>query len=309
LLKRSNHTSTVDCLGLGIMPLDLLFSVDKYPKTGAKIDGLGLKIQGGGPVPNVLAGLARLGHSGALITAVADDLIGRTGLGEVATEGVDTRYVVTKRGSSDTAVGLIERGSGRRTMVLNRVIHVTPRDISTAELPIPRLVHLDGRDMPACLKLARWAKRIGATVCFDIGSMRNDVSEVFPLVDHLVVADAYALPFTGTRTARRAIEALGELCPGTIVVTEGIQGSLGQENGQWVRQAAFRVKAVDTTGAGDAFHVGYLYGLLHGLELKQRLLLGSAAAALNCMSMGARSALPTRRQLQQFLREKRRKYA
>jgi len=290
------------------MPLDLLFAVDRYPRSGAKIDGLGLKIQGGGPVPTVLVGLTRLGHSTALITATADDVIGRIGLTEVATEGVDTRFVVTRRGTSDTAIGLIDKLGGR-TMVLNRVIHVSPRDIQTRRLPSPRLVHLDGRDMAACMKLARWARRAGAIVCFDIGSMRNDVSEVFPLVDHLVVADAYALPFTASRTARQAVEKLGRLCPGTIVVTEGVRGSLGRESGRWVRQNAFRVKAVDTTGAGDAFHVGYLYGVLHGFDLEQRLRHGSAVAALDCMKMGARSGLPTRRQLQRFLRRKPRQYA
>jgi len=166
-------------------------------------------------------------------------------------------------------------------------------------------VHLDGRDMPATLKLARWARRIGAVVSFDIGSVRNDVSAVFPFVDHLVVADVYAFNFTGTRSARSAIKKLARLCPGTIVVTEGIKGSTGRENlsagEEYAFQPAYRVRNVDATGAGDCYHTGYLYGLLKGCGLKDRMRFGSAAAALKCTKPGARTGIPTERELLSFL--------
>ncbi len=285
------------------MPLDFLFSVNHYPKAGSKIDGLGLCIQGGGPVPNVMVGLRRLGHRTALITAVADDLIGQMGVDELREEKVDDRFIVTKRGTSDTAAGFVEQGSGRRTMVLNRIIHVTPADINTSRYPIPRLIHLDGRDLDACIKLARWGKKVGAIITFDIGSQRNDVSPIFPLVDQLVVSDGYAFPFTKTKSARQAIRKLRQYCPGTIVVTEGIKGSTGLEDGRYVFQPAFRVKNIDTTGAGDAFHTGYIYGLLNKFDLSYRLLFGAAVAALKCTKMGARAGIPTRREVQQFLKK------
>jgi len=302
-LRKPRRTETIDCLGIGIMPLDLLFSVDTYPRAGSKIDGRGLCIQGGGPVPNVMIALKRMGHSAALITAVADDLVGRLGLEDLGKEGVDHRFVVFKRGSSDTAVGVVETPGGRRTMVLNRIIHLTPRDITPLRYPIPRIVHLDGRDLKACIKLARWGIRVGATITFDIGSVRNDVSPIFPLVDHLVVADSYAFPFTGARSARQAIQRLRRHCPGSIVVTEGIKGSTGFENGAYVRRPAFRVKNVDTTGAGDAFHAGYIYGLLQGFTMSERLKFGSATAAQKCTRMGARAGLPTAAQVARFLKK------
>jgi sulfofructose kinase len=198
-------------------------------------------------------------------------------------------------------------------MVLSREIFVKPRDINTTAYPVPRVIHLDGRDMPATLKLARWAKRVGAVVSFDIGSMRNDVSAVFGYVDHLVVADSYAFPFTGTKTARRAIDKLAGLCPGTIVVTEGIKGSTGLERlpdkkGRFIFQPAYRVKNVDTTGAGDCYHTGYLYGLLKGRGLAERMKFGSAAAALKCGKPGARSGIPTEAELRRFMKSNAKTY-
>ena len=194
-------------------------------------------------------------------------------------------------------------------MVLNRGIHVTPRDVVTSRYPIPRVIHLDGRDLDACIKLARWGRRVGAIICFDIGSIRNDVSPIFPLVDHLVVADTFALPFSKSRTAVQAIRKLSVLCPGTIVVTQGTRGATGCEGGRMCRRPAFRVRNVDTTGAGDAFHTGYVYGLLHNFDLPRRLTFGAAVAALKCTRMGARAGIPSLAQVRRFLRGRPREYA
>ena len=288
------------------MPLDFLYEVDSYPAAGAKQDARSLTIQGGGPVPNVMVGLKRLRHTVALIAAVGDDLPGRLGTQELEREGIDTGLLICKRHTeSDTAGGFVERGSGRRTIVLTRKTKVLPRDISLSRLPRPRLIHLDGRDLEACMKLARWGRRIGAVICFDIGSVRNDVSPIFPLVDHLIVADSYALPFTGCRTARRAVKKLTDYCPGTVIVTEGTRGSIGLEQDHWVRQPAFRVLEADTTGAGDAFHTGYIHGWLCGYDLAERMRLGAAVAALKCTQSGARAGAPTLRQLTEFMKRKR----
>jgi sugar/nucleoside kinase (ribokinase family) len=288
------------------MPLDFLYEVDSYPAAGGKKDALSLTIQGGGPVPNVLVGLKRLGYAVALITAVGDDLPGRLGTEELKQEGIDTGFLIWKRrGESDTAGGFVERGNGRRTIVLARKTRVSPRDINLSKLPLPQIIHLDGRDLEACTKLARWGRRVGAAICFDIGSIRNDVSPIFPFVDHLIVADSYALPFTNCRTARRAVEKLTDYCPGTVVVTEGTRGSIGREDGSWVRQPAYRVREADTTGAGDAFHTGYIHGWLCGYDLAERMRLGAAIAALKCTERGARAGAPTLRKVNVFLAHKR----
>jgi len=309
-LKSYHKKKTVDCLGMGIVPLDLLFYVNKYPQAGQKIDADNFYMQGGGPVPNVLIGLSRMGYKTALIAAVGDDLFGKIGIEELKKEGVDHRLVMVKNKPSAKgmysllATGWIENKTGRRTMVLSRKIFVKPSDIILSKLPLPKIIHLDGRDMPATMKLARWGKRVGALVSFDIGSMRNDVSEVFPFVDHLVVAENYAFPFTKTKNVKKAIKKLATMCPGTIIITEGIKGSTGwnSQEQKFFFQPAFKVKDIDTTGAGDCYHTGYLYGLLKGYRLAKRMELGSAAAALKCTKPGARSGIPTERELLRFLK-------
>lgn len=296
------NTATIDCLGMGIMPLDLLFAVDRYPNAGEKIDGLSLTIQGGGPVPNTLIGLSRFGHRTSLITAVGDDILGKMAVAEIKRERVGTLHLVTKGKCSAVAAGFVEQGTGRRTLVLERRVFVTPADLKLAKLPVPRILHLDGRDLEATLVLAKWGKKVGAIVSFDIGSMRNDVSSVFPFVDHLVVADSYAFPFTKTSNVPDAINELRCHGPSIIVVTEGIKGAIGFEEGRFHRQPAYKVKTVDTTGAGDAFHAGYLHGLLEGFDLDERLRWGAAVAALKCTKAGARAGIPNLSEVKRFLK-------
>lgn len=273
----------------------------KLPPPGGKADAADMIMQGGGPIPNTMIGLARLGLKTAVIAGLGNDMAGQIGREELRSEKVSDRWIITKNRPSDVAAGFVEMGSGRRTIVLHRGMEVKPSDIKTSTLPEAKIIHLDGRDLEACIKLAKWGRKQGALISFDIGSVRNDVSPIFPLVDHLVVADSYALPFTKTRSPRRAIEKLRRHCKGTIVITLGMKGQLAFEDGKYYRQTPFRVDAVDTTGAGDAFHTGYLYALLEGATMQTRLIYGSAVAALKCLKMGARSGLPNKTELIRFL--------
>ena len=278
--------------------------INNYPSAGAKIDSERMIIQGGGPVPTAMVALSRLGMKPALMAAVGDDVLGRFVIEELKKEKVDTSCMIVKTKPTAIASGWIENGSGRRTIVLNKSLAVAPSDIKPDRLPDARAVHLDGRDLTACMKLARWARRRNIPVIFDIGSVRNDISEILPLVDHLVCADAFALPYTGSRKVARAIEQLKTVCHGTIVVTSGTKGAVGIENDSAVaRQKAFKVKAVDTTGAGDVYHGAYIFGFLKGWDLKKRMEFSSAAAAIKCTAPGGRTGAPTYRQVLAFLKK------
>ena len=295
----------LDCLGLGIAPLDLLMQIEKYPAPGTKIDAANMTIQGGGPIPTSMVALARLGMKPGMIAPIGDDVFGRFVRDELRKEGVETSYLIEKKRPSAIAAGWIEKGNGRRTIVLELKIDLKPGDIVIDKLPRTKVVHLDGRYLPACLKLAKWARKNNIPVIFDIGSMRNDVSALIPLTDHLVVSEDFALPFTGAKKPRTAVEKLRKRCKGTIVVTSGIKGSIGYDEGSgYVIQKAYKVKTVDTTGAGDSFHGAYIFGLLKGWSLSERLRFASAVAAIKCTKSGGRTGIPTYRQAVDFLKKK-----
>jgi len=299
-----------DCLGLGIAPVDILMQLKDYPEAGGKADALRTTIQGGGPIPTAMVTLARLGKKPALLAVVGDDIFGKFAVDELTNEKVDTSLVITKKKPSAFAVGWVEKKSGRRSIVLDLNIEISPGDIKLKDLPYVRAVHLDGRYLPACLKLARWAKRKKIPVIMDIGSIRNDVSELLPQVNHLICAEEYALPFTRQKHIKDAIKKLRTKCPGTVVVTSGTKGSLGFDNESgYIRQRAYKIKAVDTTGAGDVYHGAYIFGFLNGWSLKKRMEIASAAAAIKCTRPGGRTAIPTFARVRRFLKMGVKKYA
>ncbi len=299
-----------DCLGLGIALVDILMQLKDYPRAGGKADAERTTIQGGGPIPTAMVTLSRLGKKPTLLAAVGDDIFGKFAVAELKKDKVDTSLIVVKKNPSAFAVGWVEKKSGRRSIVLDLNISINPGDIKLSNLPNVRAVHLDGRYMPACLKLARWARRKNIPVILDVGSIRNDVSDLFPLVNHLICSEDYAFPHTKTKNIKAAIKKLQKECFGTIVVTSGTKGSIGfdKESG-FVRQRAYKVKAVDVTGAGDVYHGGYIFGFLNGWELKKRMELGSAAAAIKCTKPGGRTAIPTFNQVKRFFKSGTPEYA
>jgi sulfofructose kinase len=296
----------IDLLGLGIAPVDFFVTIPVYPACGTKVDGVtgSHLIAGGGPVANALCTFSRMGGNAALISAFGDDTWGDFARRELSRFGVDHSYCIERK-KCPTALAFAWVAEGSRTIVLDldRRLYIKPADFDLKRLPRPRLIHLDGRHMEAALKLARWGRKVGANIMLDVGSVRNDVDELFPYIDYLVCADDYARHFNRTRSISKAALGFKNLGIPEVVVTSGTAGSFGIDpDGRVVRQKAFRVDTVDVTGAGDVYHGAYLFGILKGWTLAQKMRYASAAAALKCQSRGARDGIPTFRQTMTFSR-------
>jgi sugar/nucleoside kinase (ribokinase family) len=124
-------------------------------------------------------------------------------------------------------------------------------------------------------------------------------------VDVLVSSKEFPRRLTGVSDERAAlVETKRRLRPDAVVgMTLGERGAVVYHEGRFVEAAAFAVPGGcrDTTGAGDAFHGGFLYGLLRGLDVETTLKVANATASLKCRSLGARTSLPTRGELHEFL--------
>ena len=295
----------IDLLGLGIAPVDFFVTVATYPACGKKVDGIAGShlIAGGGPVANALCTFSRLGGKAALISAFGDDTWGEFARRDLSRFGVDHSCCIS-RNKCSTALAFAWVATDSRTIVLDmdKRLYIHPADIDVNRLPIPKLIHLDGRHIEAAVKLARWGKKVGARVMLDVGSVRNTVNDLFPFIDFLVCADDYAMHYFQTTSAAIAALEFKELGIPEVVVTAGTGGSFGIDAGAYVTgQKAFRVDTIDVTGAGDVYHGAYLFGILKGWPLAQKMQFASAAAALKCRSRGARGGIPTYRQVMTFM--------
>ncbi|MEE9555183.1 MAG: PfkB family carbohydrate kinase, partial [candidate division Zixibacteria bacterium] len=112
-------------------------------------------------------------------------------------------------------------------------------------------------------------------------------------VDHLVASNRFSLDFTQEVDPGKAALKLAHMGFKSVVITSGSKGCIGATpDGYLYQQDAFKVNAVDTTGAGDVFHGGYIFGLTQGWELPRILEFASAAAALKCTRIGGRHGIP-----------------
>lgn len=305
----------IDLLGLGIAPVDFFVSMAKYPSCGKKIDGIpeSSLIAGGGPVPTALCTFSKLGGRVALITTFGDDGWGEYARKELDKFGVDHSLCINRKNcSSALAFAWIEKPTAERTIVLDKSpkLFIKPTDIKVDKLPLPKFIHIDGRHVPACVKLARWGKRVEATVMLDIGSVRNEVDDLFPFLDIFICADQYAFHYFKTRSIRKAAEGFKKIGIPEVVVTSGIKGSYALDaSGNEASQKAYKVKAVDATGAGDVFHGAFLFGAFKGWNLARKLKFASAAAAFKCRLPGARTGIPSLNQTLRFMNSHRSFYA
>lgn len=293
-------------VGLGLCVYDLSLLVDGAPTPDTKVDAHDVWHGGGGPVPNTLVTLAGWGVPCAYVGTVGDDLWGRALREQFVRAGVD---VSAMRLASDhgtpVASLLVDAHSGQRTAILGGEPALAPPPIPKGLIENAAVIHMDARHPESCLDIARSAQSAGVSVSLDVGSPRVGGLELLGSVDHLVIAERFARFASKKSDAGDMLSQLWRPDYQGVVITRGEDGSIGRDRAhECIRCDRFEVNVVDTTGAGDVYHAGYLLGLLEGWDLQKRMQFGSAAAALACTKLGARGCLPTRAQVESLLANK-----
>ena len=156
-----------------------------------------------------------------------------------------------------------------------------------------RLVHVDDEDPAIALRTARLAREAGVVVTSDLDRMTDRTEELVQAVSVPIFAEHLAGQLTGHGDAEAALRALRRRHPGVLVITLGMRGAVALDGDRLIESAAFQVDAVDTTGAGDVFRGGFIYGLLQGWPIERVLRMANAAAAASCTRLGAMDGVPS----------------
>ncbi|MBD0372215.1 MAG: ribokinase [Pyrinomonadaceae bacterium] len=296
-----------DAVGFGLNAVDHLVVVPEYPAFNSKLH-LTEHIQAaGGQTATAMVTLQRLGLETAYAGRFGSDPEGRFGLATLKDEGVDTEFAEVVEGArNQIAFIIIDGRSGERTIIWDRDERLAYK---REEAPVSlaargRVLHLDAHDPPACAEMARAARASGTIVSADIDNIYEGLPELLPLIDILISSTEFPLRLTGITDEREALLKIKARYGSQVVgMTRGTQGAILLCQGEFFESKAYCVPdgCRDTTGAGDAFHGGFLYGLMRGLELEEMLRIANATAALKCRSLGARTSLPTRAELNEFL--------
>lgn len=297
----------VEVIGLGQACVDFLGTLGTYPHEDGKVELSDLQVQCGGPASTALVTLSRLGVPNAFLGSLSDDPFGKRILENLQQEHVDVSCLkITPGYSSQVSFIAITKGEGKRTIFWHRgsVPHLGPADVNLRLFKNARVLHVDSLMIDASIEAARQAKSLGMTVVMDAGTIRQGAKELVPLVDILIASETFSVPLVGYGSSHEtALHALHELGSKQVVITLGAKGSIGLNKGEIIHQKIFPVSAVDTTGAGDVYHGGYIYGLLQGWNMHECMRFASAAAALKCTKIGAQSGIPDLHAIHNLIRK------
>jgi sugar/nucleoside kinase (ribokinase family) len=238
--------------------------------------------QGGGPAANAAVAIARLGGRAAFAGAVGDDALGREQVAELSREGVDVSAVETARGApSFVSFILVDEADGARTIVSAPEPRPLASGLADPLASPPDLVLVDGWGGAAQVRLARDARARGVPLLLDAGSARPEVLEIAALADVVIASEPFAEERAGPGRAGDALRLLLEGGARLAAVTLGARGALGGARGSasLFEVPALPIRAVDTTGAGDAFHGGAAFALASGWTWERSLRLGAFVAA------------------------------
>lgn len=298
----------VDVVGLGEISLDRRIAVSRLPLAGGKQTSRGDEKLPGGQVATALLGCARLGLRTAFLGAVGDDASAKTVLAPLIEAGVNVANVQTLAdGATRQAWVLVEVGNGERSVIEKRDEGVR---IDTARLDRElicgaRALLIDATDPDAALWAARTARSAGVAVFLDADRPSRATENLLPWVDFPVVSQQFAEGIGSGLSSLAGLRSLLEAGAAAAVVTLGERGALALDANGKFESAAFEIVPADTTGAGDAFHAGWIAAALAGEDLESGLRMANATAALNCGAQGAQGGLPTLDVLTSFLRSHR----
>jgi sulfofructose kinase len=302
----------VDVVGLGENSVDLVVVAPRFPRPDSKqtLDRLSSLV--GGQTATALVACARLGWRARYLGGVGDDEAGRQVEEALAQEGVDVQTKTRQGASTRRAIIVVEARTGRRAVLEHRDPTVALRleDLDSTLVTSGRVLLIDARDPTVSAAAALMAQAVGVPTVLDVEAPAPGVEDLLQLVDVIVATASFPTAMTGVRAIGAAVARLAALSgSAAVIATLGPEGSLARLAGREVLTPGFRVKAVDTTGAGDAFRGGLIAAWLGaGPETRPSTVLeyANAVAALNCLGLGAQAGLPTRHEVEAFVTRVRR---
>jgi sulfofructose kinase len=281
----------IDVLCVGHASYDLIVSVPYHPAADEKIVASHFSGCGGGPAANAAITVSRLGLKAAFAGYLGQDLYGDKHWQEFAAEKITTKLIV--RGRNPTPLSsILVKPNGKRSLINykgdTRALPAGSIDFSSVS---PKVILFDGHEPQVSLDLLKLARKKSIPTVLDAGSLHEGTEQLMDKVDYLVCSEKFAKQFAEDENS--ALDRLVKIS-NHVVITLGEKGLIWQCENERGNMPAFPVTAIDTTGAGDAFHGAFSAAVAMQMNWLEVLRYASTAGALCCTKIGARSGLPSR---------------
>ncbi len=301
----------VEIIGLGECSVDFFISVEDFCSVDDKIWILKTESHPGGVTANFCVAVSKLGIRSGFMGSAGDDADGQFIYNNFCRHGVDTTQFFLDKDKSTPLNFIIVNKRGERQilqspyMFSNSLLHdeISPEYISTA-----KGLHTSAVRINSAHEAMKNAKEWGVSTSFDLERhvAVKGLSKLQPLLqitDTLLPNRLGALELSKEKDLGVAAKKFLSFGPKVVVITLGEQGCLVTTEDDQYRVPAFKVNAVDTTGAGDSFNASLIVALYKGMKLREATEFANAAAALKCTRMGAQSS-PSLREVEAFLSKK-----
>lgn len=305
----------IDVLVIGSLNIDIVVEAERQPRPGETIRGTSFFTVPGGKGANQAVAASRLGLNVKMLGCVGADEYGCQAVEALAHNGVDVSGIARVSGGS-TGCALITVVGGENTIILfeGANAHCIPSAFDALEDEIARArILLMQMEIPAEMtrRAGEIARANGTLFILNPAPAPAQMMsrEMLSLVDVLMPNEheAKSLLAIAPEAPMRPEEIVTAFADagfdGEVVATLGSQGAVYRDGDEILVQPAYEVQAVDTTGAGDAFIAGFCYGRLN-LARREAVAFAAAAAAINVTYYGAQPGLPTREEVESFLRER-----
>jgi len=291
------RTAAWDVVGVGCNSVDYVNLLPAVPQPQGPYAKMRIRrqiVSCGGQMTTALAACAKLGLRAKYLGVTGTDENGRRLRTTMAGYQVDMTDAVIRDVPNRYAVILVDESTGERIVLWDRDerLQLRPRELPSDVFASALLIHVDDDDQQAAIEAARFGRAAGLPVTSDIDKLTDRTEELVAAVTIPIFAEHVPLALTGRSDPESALRHLRRQHQGLLCVTLGPQGALALDGDRAIQVPAFRVSPIDTTGAGDVFRAGFIYGLLRGWPTEQVLRFANAAAGVSCTRLGALSGVP-----------------
>jgi sugar/nucleoside kinase (ribokinase family) len=306
-------TKQWDVIGLGDPFQDLVIRLSQLPPSNVNMQMDDFCFQGGGNVSTALVASARLGLRAALIGNVGDDIFGRMITADLKFNQVDVSHVRVNAGKrSNFCLCIAEEAVDGKEFISKGgdFQKFEPSDLDRTFFESTHVLHI-GNFTPAIEQACDWVHGMDGVISIDAAYYRPDIYSNYRRIDIFIGSETYfkkmceyeGIRIEGTEDYAAALCRISEQGPRTVIFTLGEKGCIGVSDNRFFEIPAFKVEAIDPTGAGDVFHGAYIYGWLQGWSPEKCCSFSSAVSAIKCTRLGGRSGIPTMPIVEKFMEE------
>lgn len=285
--------SQVHLVGVGLNATDTLIFLPEFPRCGSKVNLRSVRISPGGQVATAVIACQRWGLRTRYIGKLGDDHAAEVHREEFERAGTETCLRTVKDCVSAHSIILVDE-RGERTVLWGRDprLALRPDELNRPSIVNARVLLVDGCDTEAAITAARWARDARVPTVADLDHAYPGIEALLENIDYLIVSRDFPEQIVHEPDLRKALPLLSRRFQVTLAAaTLGAGGVLAWDGSHFHHARAYQVPVVDTTGAGDIFHAGFIYSLLRGWPLPRQLDFACAAAALNSTRAGARGGI------------------